>query len=63
MKRHSLTYLEEAPKQGRWRRIKVKCDCGTVKVINYNNFGKTKSCGCKLRQHIERFKHSVDSTF
>ncbi len=43
-----LTILEYAGFASRNHHVKVKCDCGTVKTLRYDNvyYSHTKSCGC-----------------
>lgn len=37
-------------------KVEVTCDCGTVKHIKmkYLRWGKSRSCGCILREHLRR---------
>ena len=43
-----LTLIERRPE----RKAVVRCDCGTVKIVFYDNVirGKTRSCGCLSRE-------------
>ena len=38
---------------------KVKCDCGTEKIIRFNGKSGAKSCGCL---HMEQCKSGINST-
>ena len=59
MIRNRLTIVEEAEpyvdKKGKkQRKVKVRCVCGTEKVIYRNNVtaGRTVSCGCAKKEHL-----------
>jgi len=45
-----LTVIEEVDRD-KWgkKNLRVRCECGTIKVLNYSNLqsGGTRSCGCK----------------
>lgn len=47
---HKLTFVGEIKKVGNRTHIKVQCDCGVVKFVEYQNWriGKTKTCGCEM---------------
>lgn len=43
-----------------YRRVVVKCECGTTKTILWQQLtsGKTKSCGCLNKENRERIKRN-----
>ncbi len=46
---NNLTIIEELGAVNKHRKVKVKCGCGAIKVVNLDNLIKpngTKSCGC-----------------
>lgn len=46
---HKLTYIGGIEKRG-WRKfIKVQCECGNTKFVEYQNWrsGNSKTCGCE----------------
>ena len=47
-----LIVLDVDGKDGRAVTWKVKCDCGTIKVVRGGSlrYGRTRSCGCLLRE-------------
>jgi hypothetical protein len=51
-----LTFVCEAPRKGKNRCCKWKCDCGKEKVIKIYNVvtGKVKSCGCLVLKPKEQ---------
>ncbi len=49
-------YKFYVPTQHNKVHVEVKCRyCNTIKIILLDNFGKTKSCGCKLEEHKRNF--------
>lgn len=50
------TVLEDSPSQGCKRKVKARCDCGTVKQVLIQGLvnGRTQSCGCL---HKEKSKN------
>lgn len=54
-----LIFVRDIPKERYERKsVEVKCDCGKISVVDWDNLrsGKTKSCGCK--QHKEKWEGS-----
>ncbi len=55
-----LTVLREAPKDGAFRKVWCRCECGTEKSIRIHELGRqdnkrTVSCGChRLAQNVAR---------
>lgn len=58
---HYLTFLKVLPVCDRWRKVELKCDCGSVIVALWSNVnsGKTKSCGCKRFPTGEMVNHPL----
>ncbi len=46
-----LTVLDDAPGRSYPRRVRVRCECGQERVVQYGNLaaGNTVSCGCAAR--------------
>lgn len=59
-----LTAIKElADSNGKGRRLQCLCECGNVKTILKDNWGKTLSCGCfRERQIASATKHGLSST-
>ena len=61
-----LTVVEEVAQRGRYRYVKVKCDCGNTKVVRLNDMrsGRTTSCGCyrDLRVRETNLIHGLSHT-
>ena len=62
-----LTILEELPiNKNRIRKIYVKCDCGTLKIVNLYDVihRKILSCGCLMKQQTKAatLKHGLSNT-
>jgi hypothetical protein len=47
-----LTLLEFIP-GGKHPKVRCRCDCGTEKVIQRDNLGRTHSCGCIKREMLQ----------
>lgn len=58
---HKLTFVGEIEKRGIRTYIKVKCDCGVIKFVEYQNWrmGKTKTCGCEMYPKTNDTKHPL----
>jgi len=56
----------EKGNQGKRRRIRARCDCGTEKVVDVSNLRsrKSRSCGCAQRKHSTRGRiyHGLSDT-
>jgi hypothetical protein len=51
-----LTVIGEAPSDVRGRRVRVRCECGIVKVVLYRSFrmNRTQSCGCLRTEKVQK---------
>lgn len=63
MKFERLTILNDAKTKGRYRMVRVRCDCGVTKEIRLINItrGNTKSCGC-YNQEMRKLKKGHNYT-
>lgn len=54
------TFLNEEDKVGKFRMMKVKCDCGVEKIISYSSlkYGLSKSCGC-LSEELKKERSTI----
>jgi len=55
-----LVVLQRAPNEGARAAWHVRCDCGAEKIVTGNHLrrGRTRSCGCLLRERIVALNQS-----
>lgn len=54
---HQLTVIEVVSR-GSAATVRVRCDCGTERVLSKKNIGKQKSCGCYKSKGCLRHGHA-----
>lgn len=56
-----LTLIKEVERPGRRRYVEAICECGTVKIFEWDNFrsGKSQSCGCLKFKFMEGRRHPL----
>ncbi len=59
-----LLVISDPSTEGRRRKVKVFCECGTVKVVEEYNLrrGHTKSCGCLQKEKANRCRTTHGQT-